>query len=69
MRTEAHKSVGSAPNCRGMTNRCDTSAHTRANGDFGRTVPSAEGTLESSPAAVSCEECQTSTRDQVEKPD
>eukprot|EP00966_Prymnesium_polylepis_P235923 5456364-Prymnesium_polylepis.1 len=54
MRTEAHKSVGSTPNCRGnvsMTNRRDTSAHMRANGVYGRTVPSAEGTLESSPAA------------------
>eukprot|EP00966_Prymnesium_polylepis_P075974 1761333-Prymnesium_polylepis.1 len=35
MRTETHKSVGSASNCRGivsMTNRRDTIAHMRANG-------------------------------------
>eukprot|EP00966_Prymnesium_polylepis_P243778 5637811-Prymnesium_polylepis.1 len=55
MRTGAHRSVGSAPNCRGIvstTNRRDTNAHLHPNGFYGRTVPSAEGTLESSPVAV-----------------
>eukprot|EP00966_Prymnesium_polylepis_P307613 7109161-Prymnesium_polylepis.1 len=35
MRTEAHQSVGSAPNCRvivSMTTRHDTNAHLRPNG-------------------------------------
>eukprot|EP00966_Prymnesium_polylepis_P077655 1799449-Prymnesium_polylepis.1 len=70
MRTAAHKSIGSAPNWRGiisMTNRRDTNAHMRANGDL-RSHSTISG--RHSPEQPSRgEECQTSTRDQAEQPD
>eukprot|EP00966_Prymnesium_polylepis_P315507 7290283-Prymnesium_polylepis.1 len=55
MQTGAHKSVGSAPHCKdivSMTHRRDTQcsdACERGVTSYDRTVPSAEGTLESSP--------------------
>eukprot|EP00966_Prymnesium_polylepis_P028158 650961-Prymnesium_polylepis.1 len=58
MRAEAHKSVGSAPNCTGIvsvtTAVIDVTPMLTCvrTGSYGRTVPSAEGTLESNPAAV-----------------
>ena len=70
MRPEAHKSVGSAPNCRGivsMTNRRDNSAHTLANGVL-RSHSTISG-RHSQEQSSRGEECQTSTRDQAEQPD
>eukprot|EP00966_Prymnesium_polylepis_P123796 2862900-Prymnesium_polylepis.1 len=56
MRPEAHKSVGSAPNCRGivsMTNRRDTNAHMRANGGLrSHSTISGRRSREQSSAAV-----------------